>query len=210
MQLEKEPSINKIFFPICERVLFPFIKLLFGSLICLQNIVQRCRSQLRTHADYRNIIFTDNLHEQRYGHPCPKLSVNLHTHSREQNRSWKANRFAASHQMPRIVGKPEVHYRICNSPPPLPVQSQINPVHALIPGPFYSLKVHFNIILQFTPMSTNWPPILRLPHENYVCTSHLPIRATCLATLILLDLIIRIILKGTKNPGPANRRSLGR
>ena len=81
-QLKKEPCINKIFFfPICECVLFLFIKLFVGGLISVQNIVQRRRSQLRVHADYLNIIFTGNLYEQRHGHPCPKLSVNSFTHS---------------------------------------------------------------------------------------------------------------------------------
>jgi len=105
--------------------------------------------------------------------------------------------------MSRIERNPKVYYRICNSPQPPPVQSQINPVHVLIPTPSYFLKVHFNIILSFTPMSSNCPPILRLPHEKHACTSHFPIRATWSANLS--SSVFR-----TKNPSSANRRSVGR
>jgi Na+/phosphate symporter len=100
--------------------------------------------------------------------------------------------------MHSIMRKPKVLYRICNNPSPLLVQSQINSVNVLILAPSYFLKIHFNIILPFMPMSSNWPSILRLPHEKHVRNSHLFFRVTCLATVILLDLIIRIILKGMK------------
>ena len=79
---------------------------------------------------------------------------------------------------------PEVHYRIHKCSPPVPISSQIKLV--LTPTSHF-LQIHLNIIIPSTPLS------LRFPCQNTVCTSPLPIRATCPAHHILLYLITPII-----------------
>ena len=53
----------------------------------------------------------------------------LRTYSIEQNPFWEANRFSASQEIPHILWKPKVHYRIYKCPPPVPILSLLDPVH---------------------------------------------------------------------------------
>jgi hypothetical protein len=73
--------------------------------------------------------------------------------SMEHSPSWEAKRFSASQEIPRILWNPKVHYRIHNSPPPVPILSHINPIQA---SSSHFLNIHFNIIVSYTSGSFKW------------------------------------------------------
>ena len=119
------------------------------------------------------------------------LLTYLLTYSLEQSPSWKAKRFSASQEIPRILWNPKVHHRIHKRSPSVPILSQLDPVHTPHPTFWISILIlssHLRLDLPSGlfpsgfPTKTLYTPLLS------------PIRATCTAHLILLDLITRTIL----------------
>jgi hypothetical protein len=103
------------------------------------------------------------------------------TDSMQQNPSWEGNRFAGSQEIPRILWNPKVRYRIHNSPPPVLILSQLEPVHT-------STSYFLRLSLPSDPFPQVSPPKLWISLSS--------IRATCPAHLILLDFITRTVLSG--------------
>ena len=90
-------------------------------------------------------------------------------------------------EIPRILCSRKVHHRINNSPPSVRILSHINPVHA---SPSNFLKTHFNITL---PSSKGSLSTQVSPKKSLYAAHMSPLRATCPANPIHLDLITRII-----------------
>jgi hypothetical protein len=65
----------------------------------------------------------------------------------------EANSCSTDQEVPRLLYKLKVHYRVHKSPPPVFVLTQMNPVQNLPP---YFFKVHFNIVLPSSPKSFKW------------------------------------------------------
>ena len=85
---------------------------------------------------------------------------------------WEANCFSSSQEIPHILWNPKGYYCIHKCLPPLPILSQLDPVHT----PYTPLSEDpLNIILLSTPGCPKWSLSLKFPHQNPVHASPLPL-----------------------------------
>ena len=99
---------------------------------------------------------------------------------KKQSTLWQACSSSASQEIPLILRNPEVHYHDNNSPLPVPVLSQINPVHA---HQSYFFKIR-------SILSSHLLALFQVVTFSYNFNS---MRSTCSAHLIVLRFITLII-----------------
>jgi len=98
---------------------------------------------------------------------------------------------ADSHEFPHVLWKLKVYYSVNKSPPLVHTLSHTNPLIIL---PSFFFKFHINVILSSKFPSSNWSFSYRIsgPKTLYAFLIS-PLYITCLAHLIVLDLITLII-----------------
>ena len=87
----------------------------------------------------------------------------------EQSPSWEANRFSASQEILHILRNPKVHYHIHKYTPPVPIHSQLDPIHTpqptsrrsiLILSSYLSLGLPSGLFPSRFPTKTLYTPLL--------------------------------------------------
>jgi hypothetical protein len=85
---------------------------------------------------------------------------------------WEANRFSATQEIPRILWHLKIFYRIHNCPPPIPILSQLDPVHT---ATSQLRKIYLNITFPSTPGTPKWSVLSQVsPPKLCICLSSLP------------------------------------
>ena len=111
------------------------------------------------------------------------------TNSMEQCHSWEADRCSASHEMPRILWNPKVHYHAHNIRQLVPVLTQTNSV---LNSTFHCFTTHFNIISPSMSSSSKRSLSFTVLHQNLVRILISPMHATLPTHLTFLELIIQL------------------
>jgi hypothetical protein len=118
--------------------------------------------------------------------------VSVLTNSKDQRPSEEANSSSASQEIPRILRKPGVHYRIHKSTPPVPIQAR-STVHVPHPTSLISILIlssHLRLGIPSGlfpsgfPTKTQYAPLLSPTHTQGLCLAH----------FILLHFISRILV----------------
>jgi len=110
------------------------------------------------------------------------------TNSTDHSTSWKANSSSPSQETPYLLCKPKGSLQCSQGPATDPYLRQMHPIHTFPP---YFRKVHSNIVIHICLGLSNGLFPWSFPIKILYAFLFSPIRATCHAHLILLDLVWR-------------------
>ena len=99
------------------------------------------------------------------------LLTSVLTYCMEQSPSGEADMSSVSQEIPHMLWNLKVQYHFHKCPPPVPILSLLDPVHA---PTSHFLKIHHNVNLPSMPGSSKWSLSLKFPHQNPVYASPLP------------------------------------
>jgi len=97
------------------------------------------------------------------------LTTKEWTNSKEQCPCYKTNSHSDGQEILHLLWI-LIGNCVQNSPPPLSILSQINPVHTFPP---YFIKTNSNLIFLYMSRSSKWSLSFRFSDQNFVHTSHL-------------------------------------
>jgi hypothetical protein len=110
----------------------------------------------------------------------------------ELSPSWEPANCAPTQELPNILWNPKIHYRVHMSPPLVPILSRIDLVHTT---PSYLLKYILTLSTHLRLGRPNGLFPSGFPAKILYSFVFSPIRVTCPANLIFLDLIISRLSK---------------
>jgi hypothetical protein len=127
-------------------------------------------------AIYRYQLTTCTVPKQRRTTTGEAASLRLNTkglaahlpNSMEQSPSSEASSCSASQEIPSVLCNPKVYCIIHKRSSPVPILSQMNPIHASL---FHFLEIHCNITFLSRLRSSKRSLSLKSPHQNPVCNS---------------------------------------
>jgi hypothetical protein len=77
--------------------------------------------------------------------------INIYNYYSMEHSPWEPNRFSANQEIPHILWNPKILYRIYKCPAPVPILSQLDPVHTPHPTSWKSILILSSYLLLGLP-----------------------------------------------------------